>query len=104
MRTIHILSWPCYLPFSFVYKEAQQTSLRPSMDLPTDDGVVRRNVLKSLPTFPPDIYNRSNHIYGVVSIVCCVHHVCRKKCLCHLPHLTWITKNLKMYSVFLQYV
>ena len=24
-------------------------------DLPTDDGVARRNVLKSLPTIPPDI-------------------------------------------------
>ena len=47
-------------------------------DLPTDDGVARRNVLKCLPTIPPDIYYRSNRIYCVVSIVCCVHHVCWK--------------------------
>ena len=29
---------------------------------PTDDGVVRRNVLKSLPTFPPDIYYRQEYM------------------------------------------
>ena len=47
-------------------------------DLPTDDGVARRNVLMSLPTIPPDLFYRSNRIYCVVSIVCCVYHVCRK--------------------------
>ena len=47
-------------------------------DLPTDDGVERRNVLKSIPTIPPDLYYRSNRIYCVVSIVCCVYHVYRK--------------------------
>ena len=47
-------------------------------DLPTDDGVVRRNVLKSIPTILPDLYYRSNLIYCLVSIVCCVYHVCRK--------------------------
>ena len=50
-------------------------------DLPTDDGVERRNVLKSLPSIPTDIYYQSNRIYCVVSIVCCVYHVCRKLCL-----------------------
>ena len=47
-------------------------------DLPTDDGIERRNVLKSLPSIPTDIYYQSNRIYCVVSIVCCVYHVCRK--------------------------
>ena len=47
-------------------------------DLPTDDGVARRNVLMSLPAIPPDLFYQSNRIYCVVSIVCCVYHVCRK--------------------------
>ena len=48
-------------------------------DLPTDDVVVRRNILMSLPTVPADLYYRSrNRMYCVVSIVCCVYHVCRK--------------------------
>ena len=56
--------------------EGQDRSVIP--DLPTDDGVERRNVLKSLPSIPTDIYYQSNRIYCVVSIVCCVYHVCRK--------------------------
>ena len=50
-------------------------------DLPTDSGVVCQNVLKSMPTFPPDIYYRSNRTYCVVSTVCCVYHVCQNSVL-----------------------
>ena len=58
---------------------SDRSGIDPSIpDLPTDDGVARRNVLKSLPTIPPDMYYRSNRSYCVVSIVCCVYHVCRK--------------------------
>ena len=38
-------------------------------DLPTDDGVERRNVLKSIPSIPPDLYYQSNRIYCVVCVV-----------------------------------
>ena len=69
-----------YQPFSFFYKKpskppSDQGSI-PSW--PIDDGVLRQNVLKSLPTFPADIYKHSNLIYCAVSIVCCVCHVCSK--------------------------
>ena len=68
---------------------------------PTDDGVVRRNVFKSFPTFTTG-HSLSIKLYlfvtCVVSIVCCIHHVCRNSVFdsCHIPHLTWNTESRKV--------
>ena len=69
-----------YLPGSCSMKKPSKphSDHRSIPDLLTDDGVARRNVLKSLPTIPPDIYYQSNRFSCVMSIVCCAYHVCRK--------------------------
>ena len=69
-----------HLPWSFSIKKPSKphSDHRSIPDLLTDGSVARPNVLKSLPTIPPEIYYQPNRIYCVVSIVCCVYPVCRK--------------------------
>ena len=73
---VHVSQWK---EFSLDVVNDKTLFLQPIFpDQPTDDGVARRNVLMSSPTIPPDLFYQSNRIYCVVSIVCCVYHVCRK--------------------------
>ena len=74
--------WQSVCPIFLTRSPANLTQTTAAIpDLRTSQLTMALNVETSwspYQTFPPDIYYRSNCIYCVVSIVCCVYHACRE--------------------------
>ena len=77
--------------FSRALKQKKNEALRLKMTKIASRGGGGPALIKSSPTLLLDIFYQSNRVYCVISIMCCVNHVCRNTC----SVLSFTTSNLK---------